>query len=137
MDISNNRFGAKLNSQKKIIKKTNTTTMSNQHMPREWLIYICNIEAITSCNDCGRISVSMVLSMCFNREKLASQNPAVTKERRFRGPRAIALEEVSALSRAVTSEPIASGRSSASVDGYLSEVMSLLLLRRIKDGSSF
>ena len=44
-------------------------------------------------------------------------NPAVTKERRSIGPRVRAPEEVAALSRAVTSEPLASSSSSStSVD---------------------
>ena len=50
--------------------------------------------------------------------------------------RVIAPEEVTGLSRAITSEPIASdssGSSSASVDRYLSVLMSLAMLRRTKD----
>ena len=63
-------------------------------------------------------------------------NPARTKRGSpclLRGLRVIIPEEVAALSRAVTSEPIT--RSSASVDGNLLVLMSLPMLRRTKDSS--
>ena len=63
-------------------------------------------------------------------------NSAVTKERRSQGLRVITPKEVATQSRAVTSEPIASGiSSSSSVDSHLSVLMSLPMLRRTKGSS--
>ena len=54
-------------------------------------------------------SVRAVLSMC-NYSNFSLSETAVMRESAYRGPRVIAPEEIAALCRADTSEPIASAR---------------------------
>ena len=68
----------------------------------------------------ARFNVSEVLSMCYNSDFGLSEDESSCDEgeevHAYRGPRVMFPLEVAALTRAVTSEPIASGCSSASVD---------------------
>ena len=65
-------------------------------------------------------NVRKLLSMCYNSDfRLSKNEPSCDKSEvvyAYQGPRVIAPVEVTTLSRAVTSEPIAGGSSSASVD---------------------
>ena len=68
-----------------------------------------------------RFSVSEVLSMCYNNGdfSLSEDESSCDKGKgvyAYRGSRVIARKKVAALSRTVSSEPIASGSSSTSVD---------------------